>query len=524
VSRHRVLAALLGMIALAAGSAGWLADFVRRGEIDVLFRQLESAEVAVLPELIPRLSAKDNTVARRSGLLFANGTPTQKLAAALVLAEIDSEHRTYSYDRLLDLDPRDVAPIARLLQGRFPDLVQRLEAYAASPCPAAAVDREAFDRRRATAACALILLDPARRGWSLLRFVPDPQARSFLIPLLGPAGVEPRQIVERLSNPATESSARAALIQSLDGIPDAAWADGLRNELGQRLLNIYRNDRDAGVHGSAKWLLRQWRYDADLERIDRALAGVLPSDRRFQWRISREGLTLITVDDPALDRVVEVSDSEITVSMYRRFSSNPIFSHSTSPDAACPINAVTYYDAAGFCNWLSDHEGLQPGESCYLATRIPERPYAASPVYRDRGGFRLPTNQEFDVICSAGTRTKRYCGDSDRLLPRYAWTLMNSGGRTHAVASLIPNDLGLFDTLGNLQEWCERMGAQVREDPRQAADLRGGWCSWSPPGEVSLALAVAKPAMNGQHPSQGFRVIRTKWVRRNPAAPGKSSP
>ena len=57
------------------------------------------------------------------------------------------------------------------------------------------------------------------------------------------------------------------------------------------------------------------------------------------------------------------------------------------------------------------------------------------------------------ALCAAGTSTTRYHGNSDFLLDRYAWHLMNSGGTTRPVASLIPNDLGLFDTLGNIMEW-----------------------------------------------------------------------
>jgi formylglycine-generating enzyme required for sulfatase activity len=54
-----------------------------------------------------------------------------------------------------------------------------------------------------------------------------------------------------------------------------------------------------------------------------------------------------------------------------------------------------------------------------------------------------------------GARTSRYFGETEELLPRYAWYEKNAHKRTWPVGSLKPNDLGLFDVQGNVYSWCQ---------------------------------------------------------------------
>ena len=77
-------------------------------------------------------------------------------------------------------------------------------------------------------------------------------------------------------------------------------------------------------------------------------------------------------------------------------------------------------------------------------------------------GLRLPTEAEWEYACRAGTTTARYGELND-----IAWYLQNwTNYGTQPVAGKLPNALGLYDTLGNLLEWC-----QDRDGPYSSASV-----------------------------------------------------
>ncbi len=79
----------------------------------------------------------------------------------------------------------------------------------------------------------------------------------------------------------------------------------------------------------------------------------------------------------------------------------------------------------------------------------------------DRKGYRLPTEAEWEYACRAGTSTSRYYGPSFELLGKYAW-YSTIDGHAQPAGSLVPNDLGLFDMLGNVYEWCQERNRLYR--------------------------------------------------------------
>ncbi len=398
--RAAVVAAIVASILAPAGTAfvAWSRSSARRREADELLRRLASATPGDLAALVPRISPRDPVAAPRLARLYAEGTPDQKLAAALVLAQTDPQAARYAYDRLLKAPPGAIAPIARMLQERMADLPTRLRQEIAASAGAGPAG-EARDRRRAAAACALLTLGPGAGddAWSLLRFAPDPQARSFLIHALGPAGIAPERVVERLAGE-VDPSIRRALLQALGEVCEPDLPAGLCDRAVGLMLDLYENDPDPGVHGSAKWLLRRWGQDDGLRRLDERLAhAARPPERR--WRVSPSGLTLVAVQDPATRRTIEIADTEVTIEFFRRFQAAPDCPPSRARGPEYPVSCVDYVLAAEFCNWLGRQESLTEQEMVYRVDRAsPSRPVE----YRaGRPGYRLPTTHEYELTCRA---------------------------------------------------------------------------------------------------------------------------
>ena len=69
------------------------------------------------------------------------------------------------------------------------------------------------------------------------------------------------------------------------------------------------------------------------------------------------------------------------------------------------------------------------------------------------GGYRLPTEAEWEYACRSGGKAERYCGGND--LDDLSRFEGNSSASSQRVGTRFPNGLGIYDMSGNLWEWVE---------------------------------------------------------------------
>ncbi len=161
-----------------------------------------------------------------------------------------------------------------------------------------------------------------------------------------------------------------------------------------------------------------------------------------------------------------------------------------APHPRRPASDVSWLRAVRFCNAASEWEGLDPaygvdGEDVTW--------------HVDADGYRLPTEAEWEFACRAGSVGPQYGP-----LTEIAWTSADGVSSPQNVGGKHPNAYGLFDTLGNVWEWCWDLLDPARYGEYRV--FRGG-------GFADDAWSVRASTRRGggprmHHEDVGFRVAR----------------
>jgi formylglycine-generating enzyme required for sulfatase activity len=401
--------------------------------------------------------------------------------------------------------------------------------------------KDRLAKRQANAAVALLRLSRPEKVWPLFKHTPDPRVRSYLIHRLGPLGTDAETIVRRLDEE-PDVTARRALLLSLGEFDEKGFPPAARQALLPRLQDTYHTAADPGLHAAVEWLLRSWRQETwlwqvndewakdrrqRLERLDRfkelhTRGKEKPSP---QWYVNGQGQTMVVIPGPVtfvmgspatehgrtisllelqhkkrIGRTFAIAATPVTREQFLRVFpkfSDDYFAHMKHhPEPTCPMGGMHWYEAAAYCNWLSEQEGIAKDQWCYEQD-AQKKVIKMKANYLSLTGYRLPTDAEVEYACRAGAMTSRYYGESEELLGKYAWYLPNSKERTWPVGIKKPNDLGLFDMHGNVATWCQDHlrppKAEVAVDDRE--------------GLLGLDTTTSR-IIRGSSYSSGARVLR----------------
>ncbi len=215
-----------------------------------------------------------------------------------------------------------------------------------------------------------------------------------------------------------------------------------------------------------------------------------------------------------------ISKFDVTNAEFRRF----IKATGYITDAERHHDAMVFKPGLPEFKWLQDptafwrfpngkKRGGIDGKSNHPVTSIS---FADALRYCEWAKVRLPSMDEWEVACRAGTKTEYFFGDDETQIGKYAniWH-----GRDHLkpdfsdgymytspVGSFKPNPWGLYDMYGNVFQFCT---GRLPSDKRAGSvHSRGGswWCSLNACCFFN-SVDIGSVDIHASFSNQGFRIV-----------------
>jgi formylglycine-generating enzyme len=163
-----------------------------------------------------------------------------------------------------------------------------------------------------------------------------------------------------------------------------------------------------------------------------------------------------------------------------------------------PVENVYWWDCANFCNELSKLKGLDP---CYYKEGNDWK------WNRSANGYRLLTEMEWEWAAFGGINKSE-----TELFYEYN---LKKDGKLASVGTRIPNALGIYDMLGNAEEWCWNwwLYIDITEDVKDPAGPEKNDYRTSRTGELENINGIQYIKRKSHRPNHrtkylGFRIAR----------------
>jgi formylglycine-generating enzyme required for sulfatase activity len=190
---------------------------------------------------------------------------------------------------------------------------------------------------------------------------------------------------------------------------------------------------------------------------------------------------------------------EVTQGLYESVMGyNPSYFNGYTNSSNRPVEQVTWFDAAEFCNKLSVKERLQPVYAINGRTPAEGYPITSATVIADwsKNGYRLPTEAQWEYAAKGGNGSPgnyTYAGSDNRF--EVAWFEGNGEAYTRSVGTKKPNGLGIYDMSGNVWEWCwDLYGSYSNEAQTDPAGASSGSFRMSRGGSWFYSAEYARSA------------------------------
>ena len=262
----------------------------------------------------------------------------------------------------------------------------------------------------------------------------------------------------------------------------------------ERVSQIETTNEDSGVNSSLLLLRNKMDQSKQIGPTKE------PDSPAGSWYTNVVGQTMVKVGDFWMART-EVTESCFNMVVFSRQHDSELAERST-----------TFYQAAEYCNRLSELAGSPEDQWCYLPNDNGQ--YATGmkikPNFQNLTGYRLPTAKEWQTAYKNGTTT--FWEHGRNIAHTHLFENFQEVDEELTVAARLPNRIGLFDLGGNVTEWLTPDLVQV-DTPLQVDDdtrlrLGGGYYNLGAKSTNRVLLESVAKTTSAYRNATGLRVVR----------------